>query len=150
MDSKYLIGNGTTRAFNSEGITVQQDEAEVHLANFFGNLNLICGSLIIPCNLILWYSCTNNSITFHLKDDEHFSFKKVILDLESINQVNEIITKIKPREKPRANRYLHDGNVWVDNSNFKKMSDFFCSTSSSSDSDDSGSGATAGANNSFD
>ncbi|KRT85830.1 hypothetical protein AMK59_521, partial [Oryctes borbonicus] len=134
MERKIVIGDGRTRIFNSEGDVLQQNQGEVFLTNICGGLFLCLepSKIHIPCDSIQWYSCVDNTITFELADE--FWAKKIILELESIEQVNMIICKVRPPEKPKADTYLHDGNV----------------TSSDTDSDDSCRGKTGGVDNSFD
>ncbi|KAJ3659913.1 hypothetical protein Zmor_011575 [Zophobas morio] len=85
--SGVLIGTATI-SHNSEDIIVKQSQGEVYLTNY-------CESLLLPCDLILWYKCVNNIITLYLKKDA-----RVIVEMETVQQAEDFISKVKPPEKP--------------------------------------------------
>jgi hypothetical protein len=68
VDRGVLIGTATLE-FNSEDKIVQQSQGEVYLTNYSGKLLLVCETVFLPCDLILWCKCVNNIITLHLKKD---------------------------------------------------------------------------------
>jgi hypothetical protein len=90
VERGVLIGTATIREFNSEGKIVQQSQGEVYLTNYSGKLLLVCETLFLPCDLILWCKCVNNIITLHLKKDVRAT--KIIMDTESVQQVENLTT----------------------------------------------------------
>jgi hypothetical protein len=100
MEREIVIGNGRVRFFNSDGGNLlQENQGEVLLTNIRRKFHLFLG-IGIPCDYIQWYSCVNNTVTVELRDG--CIAKTMILNLETIEQVKMIISKVKPPKKPRA------------------------------------------------
>jgi hypothetical protein len=94
------------------------------------------------------------TIGFELEEFPAYNYS---LQLHSIEQIEKVLEKMRPRPQSRPNTYIpfwyqNDGKVW-DKSllYFFFFSDIsFCRTSSETDSNDSAAGKTTGVNNSFD
>jgi hypothetical protein len=100
MEGNFIAEATIIGAFKTEEDFDDQNEAEVFITkNHFGKLYLICGWISLPCDLILYACCVNNTVTVHLKDS-NFPLKKIMFDLPSIQEVDDFVSKLKlPQNK---------------------------------------------------
>ncbi|XP_044256271.1 uncharacterized protein LOC123006125 [Tribolium madens] len=132
MEAREIIADGKIIARTENA--VQEYKGTVVIENnflFHENSNNVKSGIIHQSQVTVCY-VKNVTIEFELNDGSVYN--NYSLQLNSIDEVNKVLTKMKPLPLSRPNTYPNDGNV----------------TSSDTDSDDSGAEKTTGVNNSFD